>query len=213
MSVNDPESRHAHKSRSSYRDGYKAHIAAEPETGLITANTVTAANTPDGDVAVELLADEDEPVEVLADSAYGSGDTRHALAAAGHSATIKPPPLRPAVPGGFDRDDFVVDHDAATVTCPNNVTVKISPKGNATFGAKCRGCPLRDRCTTSRDGRGLTITPNDRLLVAARADARTPEFTDRYRHRSLVERSIAWVVADGHRRCRYRGVKNATSSA
>jgi hypothetical protein len=28
------------------------------------------------------------------------------------------PPLRSAVPGGFDRDDFVVDHDNRTVTCP-----------------------------------------------------------------------------------------------
>ena len=26
-----------HKSRSEYRDGYKAHIAIEPETGLVTA--------------------------------------------------------------------------------------------------------------------------------------------------------------------------------
>jgi len=103
VSVTDSQSRHAHKSRSSYRDGYKAHIAAEPETGLITANTVTAANTPDGDTAVELLADDDEPVEVLGDSAYGSGETRKALEDVGHSATIKPPPLRPAVAGGFDR--------------------------------------------------------------------------------------------------------------
>ncbi len=33
----DPESRHVHKTRSVYRDGCKAHIAAEPDTGLITA--------------------------------------------------------------------------------------------------------------------------------------------------------------------------------
>jgi len=106
-----------------------------------------------------------------------------------------------------NRDDFDVDHAARTVTCPNNVTVTISAKGNATFGAKCRGCPLRGRCTASRDGRTVRLTPNDRLLVAARAQARTAEFADRYRHRAMVERSIAWVVADGHRRCRYRGVK------
>ena len=34
ISVVDPDSRHMHKSRRSYRDGYKAHLAAEPETGL-----------------------------------------------------------------------------------------------------------------------------------------------------------------------------------
>lgn len=208
VSTEDPESRHVHKSRSSHRDGYKAHLAVEPETGLITANTVTAGSIPDGQVAVDLLAGEPEPVQVLADSAYGSGATRQALADAGHAATIKPAPLRPPVPGGFDRDDFVVDHDAGTVTCPAGQTVTISPGGSAAFGRRCDGCPLRARCTTSRTGRSLHIGPHDRRLVAARAAAKTPAFQDDYRRwRPMAERSIAWLVRDGHRRCRYRGVK------
>ena len=37
-----------HKSRSEYRDGYKAHIAIEPETGLVTAAVFTPANVVDG---------------------------------------------------------------------------------------------------------------------------------------------------------------------
>jgi hypothetical protein len=37
VSVVDPESRHVHKTQHSYRDGYKVHMAAEPETGIITA--------------------------------------------------------------------------------------------------------------------------------------------------------------------------------
>ena len=45
ISTVDPETRHMHKSRSSYRDGYKAHIVVEPETGIITASTLTPANT------------------------------------------------------------------------------------------------------------------------------------------------------------------------
>jgi IS5 family transposase len=206
VSTVDPESRHAHKTRASYRDGYKAHIAGEPETGIITANTVTAGNTPDGQVAVELLADEPEPVEALGDAAYGGGQTRKDLDNAGHATVIKPAPLRPAVPGGFDRDDFCVDHDNRTVTCPNGQTVAISDKGNATFGARCASCPLRDRCTTAKAGRSLRISEHDRYLVAARAQAKTAEFAHTYRLRALIERSIAWLVKDGHRRCRYRGV-------
>ncbi len=58
ISVIDPEARHMHKSRSEYRDGYKAHIAVEPETGLVTATALTPANTPDGSTAVELLTGE-----------------------------------------------------------------------------------------------------------------------------------------------------------
>ena len=34
ISTVDPEARHMHKSRSEYRDGYKAHLAVEPETGF-----------------------------------------------------------------------------------------------------------------------------------------------------------------------------------
>jgi len=84
---------------------------------------------------------------------------------------------------------------------------RISPKGAATFGARCNDCPLRTRCTTAKTGRSLHVTDHDDQLVAARAQAATPEFADAYPARSLVERSIAWLVKDGHRRCRYRGVK------
>jgi hypothetical protein len=36
ISTVDPETRHVHKTRHAYRDGYKAHIAVEPHTGLVT---------------------------------------------------------------------------------------------------------------------------------------------------------------------------------
>ncbi len=58
ISTIDPETRHMHKSRSEYRDGYKAHVAVEPETGLITAAALTPANAADGPAGVELLASE-----------------------------------------------------------------------------------------------------------------------------------------------------------
>ena len=72
ISVVDPQARHARKTRSQRRDGYKAHIAAEPHTGIITACDVTSANTPDGVIGVKMLEDEDSGLEIIADSAYGS---------------------------------------------------------------------------------------------------------------------------------------------
>ncbi len=159
VSTVDPEARHAHKSRASYRDGYKAHIAAEPETGLITANTVTAGNTADADAIGELLDDEDESVEVLGDTAYGGGKTRAEIAQRGHCATIRPLPSRPAVPDGFDRDDFTVDHKTRTVTCPNGQTVAISAKGSATFGRRCDGCRCGRGARPARPGAACTSAP------------------------------------------------------
>ncbi len=53
----------------------------------------------------------------------------------------------------------------------------------------------------------MQIHQHHHLLMAARRQAKTEEFQTIYRqHRPMVERSIAWVVARGHRRVRYRGV-------
>jgi IS5 family transposase len=207
ISTVDPESRHMHKSVSEYRDGFKAHIAVEPETGLITACALTPANKADGPTGVELLADEKPGLQVLADSAYGSGDTRVAIRRAEHRTAIKAIPLRRAVPGGFDRDDFIIDHTARTATCPAGHTVPIAAKGGANFGVRCTACPLRERCTTSNTGRTLHIGEHDAELVDARRAWRDGDFAEDYRQwRPMVERSIAWLVARGHRRVRYRGI-------
>jgi hypothetical protein len=37
ISVTDPEARHIHKNRTRHQDGFKAHVAFEPEAGLFTA--------------------------------------------------------------------------------------------------------------------------------------------------------------------------------
>ena len=207
ISTVDPEARHMHKSRSEYRDGYKAHIAIEPETGLVTAAALTPANAGDGPTGVALLVGEAPGLQVLADSAYGSGEVRAALRDACHDQAIKAIPLRRAVPDGFDRDDFVIDHDARTARCPADHTVPIATKGSATFGTRCQGCVLRSRCTTSNTGRVLKIREQDIELVEARRAWRDGDFADNYRRwRPMVERSIAWLVARGHRRVRYRGI-------
>ena len=86
ISMVDPDARHMHKSRSSYRDGDKAHLAVEPETGLVCAAALTPANAADGPTGVGLLATEPPGLEVLGDAAYGGGATRAALRAAGHAA-------------------------------------------------------------------------------------------------------------------------------
>ena len=123
---------------------------------------------------------------------------------------VKPGPLQPAVPGGFSVDDFSVDEQACTVTCPNGLIRRITPTRKVTFGAGCRGCPLRDRCTTRAKGRILKLHQHDRLLREHRRRAKDPVWQADYRrYRPMVERSIAWLTAGGNRKVRYRGtVKN-----
>ena len=206
VSTVDPESRHIHKSISNYRDGYKAHFAIEPDSGLVTSCELTPGDVTDGVAAIALLDGEVPGLEVYADSAYGSSETRVEIRRRGHDAVIKPIPLRTGIPGGFNRDDFIIDHHACTATCPAGHTVAITAAGNAVFGVRCTACPLRDRCTTAKGGKTLRIRDHDDELVYGRQAWRDPVLQDHYRrHRPMVERTIAWFVSRGHRKVRYRG--------
>jgi Transposase DDE domain len=207
ISTVDPQARHARKTSAQRRDGYKAHVAAEPETGLVTECALTAAAAPDGPTGIGLLGAEQPGLEVLADSAYGGGATRAALRAAGHAQTIKPLPLHSAVPGGFTIHDFRIDRSAGMARCPAGVTAPITNSGQASFARHCQGCPLRRRCTTAKGGRTIRLHPHEDELRAARRRAMTRSFQESYRRwRPMVERSIAWLVADGCRRVPYRGI-------
>ena len=239
ISTVDPDARHTRKSPEARRDGYRAHVAADPETGIITDEKLTrAAGTENSDPAVaeEFLAAEagqedsgsapaelpaaggaaagddpgQEPLGWYGDSAYGTGDLRGAISDAGHAAVIKPRPLQAPVEGGFTIDDFTVDEQAGTVTCPAGHTVAVSRTRVATFGVRCRDCPLRQRCTTSKTGRKLVLHDRDDLLRAARADwaADAGLRQDYMAHRPNVERTIAQVATFRGRRLklRYRGV-------
>jgi hypothetical protein len=220
VSTVDPDARHIHKNRTRHSEGFKGHVSFEPEAGLFTAVALTGGYGPDDHeaaVALDLPADEDqsegEPLTVLGDSAYGTGDLREQLTTQGHTPVVKPPPLRKAVPGGFTIDDFTVDTDAGTVTCPAGQTVNLGrPRTDggrtAQFKHRCTGCPLRERCTTAKAGRVVNIHPQHELLSAARHQAATDAaWQDEYRRwRPPVERAIAWLVAKGNRRVPHRGV-------
>jgi hypothetical protein len=231
ISTIDPDARHTRKSPEARRDGYRAHLAADPETGIITDEKLTRAAGQDnsdpavaaeflaaeaagpagiaGDAAASRGADGGQPLAWYGDSAYGTGDLRAAVAAAGHRAVIKPKPVQPAVEGGFTADDFTVDAAAGTVTCPAGVTRQVTAKNAVIFGAACRTCPLRGKCTTAKDGRTLHLHEHDSLLRAARADwAASPQLREEYMtRRPNVERTIAQIATwRGRRlRLRYRG--------
>ena len=95
------------------------------------------------------------------------------------------------------------------MTCPNGVTTHITTSGAATFGARCRGCPVRARCTSATDGKIFKVGEHDELLAANRARWRTDDdLIDRLSptpahgrtHHRLARRQQAAAV------CRFIGV-------
>jgi IS5 family transposase len=219
ISTVDPQARHGHKSVSRSFDGYKGHLAEDPDSEIITATKVTAGNVGDAEPAAELLSDllaeqaeQAEQAEVYGDAAYGTGPLLARLAEAGVEAMVKVQP-RGGLGGRFSKDDFAIDLACGQVTCPNRQTAAIRPQGDgggiARFGSACAGCPLRERCTTAEHGREIKISPHEEHLARGRVNRADPSWLTRYRAtRPKVERKIAHLMRRRHggRRARVRGI-------
>ena len=98
------------------------------------------------------------------------------------------------------------------MTCPAGRTAPIrrgdDGGGTAAFGPACTGCPLREQCTKSADGRTVQVGIYERQLAAARARQQRPGWVADYRAtRPKVERKIAHLMRRRHggRRARVRG--------
>ncbi|MFR9781091.1 transposase, partial [Micromonospora sp. MS34] len=221
ISTVDPQARHGHKTNHRGFDGYKAHIAIDPDVEVITATAVTAGNTGDVEPVARLIADLTDPATATADdtavygdAAYGAGEVLQQLDTAGIDIKTKvQPPVAPT--GKFTKDRFEVNLHDATVTCPNGLTVAIRPvkghtrhAGKADFGTACATCPLRGQCTDSKTGRSITISRHEARLTAARTRQTDPAWQADYRAtRPKVERKIAHLMRRRHggRRARMRG--------
>lgn len=216
-SVVDPEMRHGRKTSSRRVDGYKAHVITDHDTELVLGVAVTAANRPDGPEAAGLVRSArtaDVPVvEVLGDAAYGDGDTRVAVEGTGATVTAKTPPPSPT--GRFTKTDFVIDPNELSATCPAGHTTTrhgwtTDQKGRRVrvlrFDADvCGSCSLRECCTTSPNGRTVTLNFHEARLQAARAEGNRPSTRRKLRRRAIIERKLGEGKRHGLGKARYRG--------
>ncbi|MDQ6617801.1 MAG: IS1182 family transposase [Actinomycetota bacterium] len=234
ISTVDPETRHGHKTAARGFDGYKGHVAVDPDSEIITATTVTAGNAGDASVAEDLIADlrgdqppattgdnattgdtdttgESERAKVYGDQAYGTGVFQSHLEDNNIDSGSKT--QAPSAPGGLlTKDRFAINLKDDTVTCPNEVTVAIrrgaDGGGTAHFGDACATCPLRDGCTKAAGGRTISVGPHEEVLARARKRQAAPEWQDDYRAtRPKVERKLGHLMRRKHggRRARVRG--------
>jgi transposase len=217
VSASDPEQRHGRKSGSRRFDGHKAHVVGDEASELVLAVGIGAGNGADATPAAGLVRQTRwhgvRIGELLADMAYSDGDTRVAVEAAGAVLVAKVPPVSNG--GRLAKTDFVIDLDAARVTCPAGQTTcdarpTTDAKGRATSRfhfptAVCAACPLREQCVKGTRGRTIEISVHERRMAAARAAERDPEVADKLRRRAKVERKIDHLQDVGMAKARYRG--------
>lgn len=216
VSTADPEMRHGRKSSTGSWNGYKKHLSVEPTTELITAVAVTAANRPDGPVALELLQQQQKvglaPAEVVGDMAYGSGELRAQALALGEGTTILTRAAALPESGGyFSKADFQIDCGAGIVLCPAGQTAtfrfRSGHRGKATFSRRaCAACPLASSCLRgSQPSRVIHIEAHEDQLQAARQRREQPGFALLLAQRPTVERKLAHWNLKGGRESRYFG--------
>ena len=220
ISTVDQEARHGHKTAARSFDGYKGHIAVDPDSEIITHTEVTPGNSGDAEVTDKLLGDvltrepeanKAQGVEVYGDASYGTADNVEKLEAAGIEANVKV--QAPSAPKGkYSKEQFVIDVESKTVRCPAGHLAPITPNkdggGVAEFGDRCRDCPLRNACTQAKDGRTITVHPKEPTLQDARERQKSQEWKEKYRStRPKVERKIGHMMSRRHggRRARVRG--------
>lgn len=207
ISIEDPEMRHGRKSRSLLVDGYKRHVLHDLDLRVIRAVGVTSANVPEATVTDSIAADLARQADALAelhiDRAYLSS-TLVRERAPGLDIYCKAWPVRQGP--HFAKTAFVLDWDTQTLTCPHAVSLPFAPGGTVHFPAEaCASCPLRERCTSSAQGRSVSIHPDEHLLQELRERQHTPQGRASLRERVAVEHTLAHVGRWQGRRARYRG--------
>jgi transposase len=193
---------------------------AEPadQVRFITDVTTAGASSGDGAALAEIREQLTErellPGEQVVDSGYVSG--KHLAESEADGVDLVGPPLADTSPNGFKLADFTIDRAARQAICPaGQVSVKWAVRrerdGSASVqirfpAAVCAACPLRPQCTTSQDGRNLSVSEHYERMVARRAEAQTPTFRAKLTTRAGIEATLSELVrAHGLRRHRYRG--------
>jgi len=211
ISLSDRDQRHGRKSTTKAFNGYKRHISVDADVPqLICAASVQPANNREYEAAKPLIKQlEDNGYiidELHIDRGYLPAETVVEKHDAGVKVISKPPTL--VRTEYFAKDEFDVDFENKTVTCPADVVVPLRV-GTVKFPtAKCRACELHERCTKAKSGhRSLSIHPQERWYREMADELTTKEGRELRRERIPVEHTLARVSEIQGNRARFRGLE------
>lgn len=217
ISVEDGEMRHGRKSKSKRFNGYKRHIAADLDTELILACTVTPANRPEEEATMILgediaqLPERNDIGELHVDRGYIGSVLVQGVLDGGNDVLCKPWVARNGKL--FPKSAFHFDMRARTITCPAGQVERFEPGSTVDFDPEaCARCPLRARCTMASPatGRSISVAEDEFLQHRLRKLTASPRGRTRLRERVPVEHRLAHLGRKQGRRARYLGVRKNT---
>ena len=108
----------------------------------------------------------------------------------------------------FAKSSFILDWESGTITCPNQVSLSFREGGKVQFPATtCASCPLRNKCTTSKRGRSVSIHPDEKFIAELRERQLTTTGRAKLRERVAVEHSLSHIGRWQGDKARYLGVR------
>lgn len=228
ISAHDPEMRHGRKTSARRFTGYKLHAAAAADAPVLTAITISPGNEHDGHHAAALVEQQPEPRRprrVIGDTAYGNVEVREQLEQRHVGVLARLHSTASDAEDAIPKDQFHIDLDTDTVTCPQGKTAKIyQPRRSrpAATGQRvarfsptdCQPCPLRERCAPG-GRRQIRINRREDLRQAALRQLADPAEREHLtRTRPRIERLLGLIAYRYHARTsRYNGTRKTELQA
>src|SRR5215204_2243159 len=215
VSITDKEMRHGRKSKSKRFNGFKRHIAADVDRGLILACAITPANRPEDEAIPSLTVDMAQQGldvdDLLIDRGYINSPLVDEVLARRGKILCKP--WRSRNGKLFPKSAFTLNIRDRTIACPNGqvqgfsfgTVVEFNPDG-------CDRCLLRAQCTTAElgNGRSVAIAENEQLQQRLRKQIRTPAGREALRERTTIEHKLAHISQRQGNHARYVGIRKNT---
>lgn len=94
----------------------------------------------------------------------------------------------------FTKTAFILDWENETICCPNQIILPFKVGGKVQFPKHiCATCPIRERCTTSKTGRSVSIHPDEPLFRELQQRQLTSAGRAKLRERVAVEHSLSHI--------------------
>jgi hypothetical protein len=215
ISVEDPQMRHGRKSKSKRFNGFKRHIAADVDRGLILACAITPANRPEEDAMPSLQTDLARQAltvdQLLIDRGYINSTLVDDVLTRRGKIVCKP--WKSHNGQLFPKSAFRLNLRDRTITCPDGQVQPIAFGTVVEFDPDiCDHCGRRSQCTTAELGNGRTvaIAENEPLQQRLRKQIQTAPGRAALRERTIIEHKLAHISQRQGTHARYVGVRKNT---
>jgi transposase len=207
--------------------GYQDHYVVDGGKGrIILAALVTPGDVMENVPMLDLLRRvrfrwKLHPKRAVGDTAYGTGENLQGLAADGLRAYVPLPDWGKSSPF-FSQRDFTYEPEPDVYRCPQGTVLRLRGNNYVTQvriyqapTATCQACPIRSRCTDSREGRKLNRPFDEEYRERVRESHDTPAYAKAMRKRSVWVEPLFGEAKQWHglRQFRVRGLDHVNMEA